>query len=57
MIRPAPLTLECQDLRLEPLAESHTGPLEAAAADGEWPEERAHVAHLLARGGKHLTAH
>ena len=35
MIRPAPLTLECQDLRLEPLAESHTGPLEAAAADGE----------------------
>ena len=35
MIRPAPLTLESHGLRLEPLAEHHTGPLEAAAADGE----------------------
>ncbi len=34
MIRPAPLTLESPRLRLEPLAERHAGPLEAAAADG-----------------------
>ena len=34
MIRPAPLTLESPRLRLEPLAERHVGPLEAAAADG-----------------------
>ncbi len=34
MIRPEPLVLEDARLRLEPLAERHVGPLEAAAADG-----------------------
>ena len=34
MICPAPLTLECNGLRLEPLGEHHAVPLQAAAADG-----------------------
>lgn len=35
MIQPTAVTLETTGLRLEPLAESHTGALEAAARDGE----------------------
>ena len=35
MIQPAAVVLEAPRLRLEPLAERHTGPLEAAARDGE----------------------
>ena len=35
MIQPAAVVLESPRLRLEPLAERHTGPLEAAARDGE----------------------
>ena len=35
MIQPAAVVLEAPRLRLEPLAERHAGPLEAAARDGE----------------------
>ncbi len=35
MIATAPVVLEAPGLRLEPLAEHHAGPLEAAASDGE----------------------
>jgi RimJ/RimL family protein N-acetyltransferase len=35
VINPRPVTLECHGVRLEPLAASHAGALEAAAADGE----------------------
>ena len=35
MIHPAPVTLECRDIRLEPLTPAHRDQLAAAATDGE----------------------